>query len=643
MKAISWTRLFLLSVQASIVQAQIFDGYRPQRLTDLPPYVVDANEDAPVYPIPPKSAPLISQDTKDYVDTIIKRWNSTGLALAVVRRDDDAPGGWRHEFGSFGIARGDGTPMTPDTVFGIASNSKLFLAISVGLLISNKTLAEERGKEIKWSTRIAELIPEWGLLDHDMSRSVTIQDMLSHRTGMPRHDFSGIQRKGSVSEMIATLRYLRPSSEFRETFQYNNLMYETLSYLPQVLLGQTFESYIDEHLFKPLNMTSSTYSVAEAEARGTLADGFERDMQDRVCGRNGTVIPGIPYFQRPGEEYTWAGAGGVLTSARDLAIWASMLLNKGRHPYTNEVVVPEEVIEHVAHGRSITAGKPPYPEMSAQVYGAGQIRYSYQGHDLIEHGGSNPGFKTQVARFPDDNLGIISLSNDNEGHWLMEAAKFRVADELLGLKRINWNARYEKALQGLVEEMRKITPRPTSPDPPSKSFYALAARTFSHLTYGTLEPCLVPSYKGAAGPGSQAVLHASKSHHHKHCQRLLSSSPVERILSVTDLSVPTYIIPWTRMFASHLRLSHFSGNIFNVTVLWSNSEVREKEGYHTHDDGQNLGDFLIGFDDTYEVEWVHGKEEGLAFKNNFWGREGKDSQAPGGTGKDSAEVWFARD
>ncbi len=86
-----------------------------------------------------------------------------------------------------------------------ASNSKLFLAISVGLLISNETLAKERGSAIRWSTKVKDLIPEWGLMDDEMSRGVTLQDMLSHRTGMPRHDYSGIQREGGISEMVCRI------------------------------------------------------------------------------------------------------------------------------------------------------------------------------------------------------------------------------------------------------------------------------------------------------------------------------------------------------------------------------------------------------------------------------------------------------
>ena len=96
-----------------------------------------------------------------------------------------------------------GPPMTPDSVFAIASNSKLLLVMSVGLLISNETLAEQRGEEIKWSTIIRDLIPEWGLMDEEMDRGVSSQHMLSHRTGMPRHDLSGVQRKGGFSELVS--------------------------------------------------------------------------------------------------------------------------------------------------------------------------------------------------------------------------------------------------------------------------------------------------------------------------------------------------------------------------------------------------------------------------------------------------------
>ncbi|KAJ3513134.1 hypothetical protein NLJ89_g3122 [Agrocybe chaxingu] len=567
-------------------------------------------------PLGPRNGPLISPRIDNYVRSLLTKWNSSGLSLAVVRKDDSLPSGWRHEFGSYGIAKGDGSPVTPNSVFAIASNSKLFLSLSVGLLITNETLAKERGQGLSWTTKIRDLLPEWALLDEVASRESTLQDLLSHRTGVPAHHFSGIQRPGGVPEVVSTLRHLRPSAEFRETFQYSDLMYEVLSYLPQALLNQTYESYVEQHLFAPLNMTATTFSVAKAEKRGTLADGFQWDMRDLTKGENGTLRATIPYFQRPGEERTWAGPAGVLSSARDLAVWVSMLLNRGRHPYTNEIVVPEEVIDYVAAGRTVTHPAPDFPETSVRVYGAGQWRFSYQGHDLIQHGGDNPGFKTQVARFPNDNLGIIVLSNDANGAFLMEVIEMEMY----------YN--YSASLQ------QQVTPRPSSPVPPTNTFISLAERSFSHGTYGTLQPCVVPETLSS----SQLTTHQP----HEDCSALLASHAVKRILSASNLSIPTYIIPWKRSFSTHLRLGHFDANIFSVTILWSNAEVREKEGYSN----EKGGDVLLGLDKHFEVEWVGGsggEEEGLAFKGGFWTSEGPEPRTLSGTGKESAEVWFAKD
>ena len=154
------------------------------------------------FTLPEKNVKLISEKTDNYIHTVMTKWNISGLSVAVVRKDPDAMDGWRLEFGGHGVADARGSPVTADTVFAIASNSKLFLAISVGLLISNKTLAQERRQAIKWSTKIADVIPEWGLWDDTATRGVTIQDMLSHQTGLPRHDTSRIHRTGGISEAV---------------------------------------------------------------------------------------------------------------------------------------------------------------------------------------------------------------------------------------------------------------------------------------------------------------------------------------------------------------------------------------------------------------------------------------------------------
>ncbi|THU80573.1 beta-lactamase/transpeptidase-like protein [Dendrothele bispora CBS 962.96] len=588
---------------------------------------------------------LITPDIDNFINDLLKDYNSPGLSVAVIRQNDSYEEGWLTEFGSYGIAKGDGSPVTPDTLFAIASNSKLFLSFSVGLLISNETLAKERGQEISWLTKAKDLIPEWGLMDKDMENIVNIQDMLSHRTGLPRHDFSGTVKEGGVSEMISTLRYLRPSAEVRQTFQYNNLMYETLSHLPHLLLNQSFESYISQHIFAPLNMTASTYSVAEAEASGNFADGFHRSMRDTIADVNGTLTPTIPYFSRPGEEKIWAGAGGVITSARDLTKWMGMLLLEGRHPVTNETVVPTEVVRYAAEGVSVSEPTAKFPELSPVVYGAGQDRFTYQGHEVVEHGGHNPGFTTQVSRFPNDNLGLIILSNDEEfGTEIHEIVRFKLAEHILGLKEIDWKSRKQEARAKRVSSDREAAlPRPSNSTLPSISLELLEGREFFHPTYGTLKPCYV-------GPRNNTTSLSS-------CEKFINNPASKRILESPFLSsspsyssspsleqIPTLLIPLSSFFATHLLLRHFDGNLFNATTVWTNYDVRVREGYGGA--YPEKGDVISGLDERFVVEYVpkgrKEEEEGFAFKGGFWGMQGKVAKEPSGSGKDSAEVWFEK-
>ncbi|KAF7320624.1 Beta-lactamase domain-containing protein [Mycena chlorophos] len=589
------------------------------------PLSLPAHSDAPRQLIPP------------HVDAFIREqqayWNSSGLAVAVVRRRSphqprhSPEDQWDVQFGSYGVARADGTPVSPDTIFAIASDSKLFTAVGVGLLVKNESLRAARGRELRWDTKVKDLLgPEWGLMDDEMENGATLQDMLSHRTGMPRHDLSGFARKGGLVEMISTLRYLRPSTSFRERYQYNNLMYETLAHLPPTLLNQTFESYVEQHIFQPLGMNASTYSVAEAEAR-TLADGTRAlahghhwSMKDALAGMTGVLTPS-EYFQRPGEERIWAGAAGILSSARDLSRWIAMLLNDGRHPFTNETVVPADVVEHVALGYSVSLEKAEFPETSPKVYGCGQNRFSYRGHEIIEHGGSNPGYKSIVTRLPYEQIGIVVLTNDDDGVRVMEPVKFRILDELLGFgdDPTDWRGRYIDSVAKAIRQNQAVTPRPnaTAVRLPTTPFEGMQGR-FWHPTYSAFDPCFV-----------------GNATHTPRCAAVLRTPIVQRILtaSLSSDQVPTFIVPFKRTFSTYIRLAHFDGNLFNASVIWTTPSA----------EASDLEDVVVGLDRRYLAEWVPDAdgEDGWAFRGDFWGKEGQVRE-PEGVGRESAEVWFQR-
>lgn len=372
-----------------------------------------------------------------------------------------------------------------------------------------------------------------------------------------------------------------------------------------------------------------------------------------------------------------------MTTARDLTTWVAMLLSNGVHPYNSNVtVVPKEVLDFVTHGRSVISGVPQFPDISPMVYGAAQFRYSYRGLDVLEHGGNNPGFKSQVARFPQKNFGVISLSNDGErGGCVLEAAKWAVVDDLVFGERegrVKWSERYHKLWDAHQKEKRENpTPRPKQPEAPTRQLKDLGQKRFRHETYGDVALCLVPTdllrnpYSSAAAKakhdptppsvdGAQQPLTSPNEDNvdedypnpYTNCTQLLSNPSTLHIISSeghssTAQPPATFISTFHRTFATHLKLVHFSGNLFNVSTVWANDDVRRELGLaQKDDDGEYLvdsGAMLINLDETFTLEWVHakeGEEEGLAITGGLWGMEGPDASEPKGKGKDGAEVWF---
>ncbi|KAH0589798.1 hypothetical protein H2248_005512 [Termitomyces sp. 'cryptogamus'] len=628
-------------------------------------------------PRPDDEPRLISHEVETYIHSLLSRHSSPGLAVAVVLKDPSATVGFRHQLLGAGNARTSlfpPVPVTPDTLFAIASNSKLFLALSTGLLISNHSL------DVQWTTKVATLIPEWALDDPVASQEATILDLLVHRTGMPRHDFAGAPLEGGVPTMISQLRYLRPSAPFRSTFQYNNMMYETISHLPKRLLNVSFECFVNQHIFKPLGMNASTYSVEEAEARRyppdyifsdsldartisanhatesipVMAEGHQYSLRDFYLKERGELRPTVPYFQRPGEERIWAGAGGILTSIRDMVPWLSTLLNGGIVPQTNLTLIPPEVLNRLETGVMVTEGKAAYPEFSPKVYGPAQWRYAYRGHEIIEHGGNNPGFKTQIARLPNlvgkiplfpnaTGLGIAVFSNDADGGPVLEGVKFRIIDDLLRLEEIDWYSRFVNDTEVYYAMKRRMAiPRPQDPQPPPRPISTLQDYSFEHPAYGLLQPCFVPPRPPNSQNSSSTQAHdflrrgESSANRVQSCAAFLQHPTTQLLLSQSTVAdIPTLVIPFHRTFATHLRLTHWSGPWFNLTVVWGN------HGEHESKDEKNR--ILIGLDERFEVEWVtYEEEEGLAFRGGIWGMEGPDATAPKERGKKGAEVWFAK-
>ncbi|KAJ7303572.1 beta-lactamase/transpeptidase-like protein [Mycena albidolilacea] len=465
---------------------------------------------------------ILTSDIDTFVADILREWNSpAGVAVAVVRQDGQ--GGWAVETKGYGTAKSDGTKVTPDTLFSIGSESKLFNILATGLLISNKSLTTP----VSWTTKIASIIPEWGLMDPIASSGSSIIDLMSHRTGMPRHDATyGLS--DTVPAIIKRLKYLEPSAEFRSKFQYNNLMYTVLSYLPTVLHPSkpSLAQYVQENIFEPLGMNSTTYSFQRANATNMLAESFGREGDPTT----NPLLPGgahaMPFWLQVGDESGSnfaSGPGGVISSINDIAM----------NPATNATVIPADVLETVTSG--ITAVYPftteDFPELSVSTYGGGQYKSSYRGHDLIEHGGDIQGFHSAFTRFPFEGVGVAILSNDDL-FYIRDIIRYRQVAVETALARAS-----------LVS-----TPRPANATPPTGGFSSLVGN-YSNPGYTSFELCqLVPPPSSASQACSTLA------------QSLNASFP-----ALIDYTVPTLVFTWDRIASQYMKLAHFKGDIFNLT------------------------------------------------------------------------------
>ncbi|KAJ7774038.1 beta-lactamase/transpeptidase-like protein [Mycena metata] len=397
---------------------------------------------------------ILNPDVDAFITNLFTEWNSAaGAAVAVARRD--AQGNWLVETKGYGAAKADGTKVDENTIFAIGSNSKLFDVLATGLLISNESLTPQ----ISWTTKISSLIPNWKLMDAIASSESTIADLMSHRTGLPAHDFGFFLFNDTFPAVIERLQYLKPSLGFRDAAQYNNIMYAILSYLPTALLPNKplFARYVKEHIIDRLGLNSTTYSFAIANATGTMADGFAREainITENPLGPGTTRVLPFLFPTETEDGSTISGAGGLLSTATDMARWLQMLISNGQHPTKNATIVPAAVFDKLATGVTVWVGNddfgqfPGATELSPAVYSGAQSRIAYRGHDMLEHEGALPGYHSRITRFPFDNAGIAILTNDDAfGPLLKEVIKFRLADEILGLEPIDWNSRYQAAAQ----------------------------------------------------------------------------------------------------------------------------------------------------------------------------------------------------
>ncbi len=369
-------------------------------------------------------------DFDAFITAAIKDWKMPGAAVAIVH---DGKVIHSKGYGFRNIEKQ--LPVTPQTLFAIGSITKSFTVLTLGTLV-------DEGK-LDWDKPVRDYVPGFKLYDPVATERLTPRDLVTHRSGLPRHDLVWYNSTFTRKEMIERLRYLEPTKDLRTTYQYNNLMFMTAGYLAGQLAGTSWEDLVRQRIFAPLNMKRSNFSVEDSKKDPDAARPYQKVKEE---------LKEIPF--RGLDEV--GPAGSINSCTDDLSRYLLLQLNKGKSGARQ--VVSESTLLQIHTPQMVTGDAfLRWPELGHSAYGMGWIISTYRGFKMVQHGGAIDGFNALVTFLPQRNIGAVILVNRG-GTALPQIVAYNVFDRLLGLDQTPWNQRFledQKKGEAAQEEAKK--------------------------------------------------------------------------------------------------------------------------------------------------------------------------------------------
>lgn len=421
-------------------------------------------------------------DLRDIVEGERLRFGVPGCAIVVVA------GGRVVLSEGFGVRDVDrDLPVSERTLFPIASSTKTFTAALCAALVQD-------GK-LEWDRPVRDYIDDFAMKDPGTSQALSVFDMLCHRSGLPRHDLLWYADGGEMGrrDLMRALRHLDTNRGFREEFQYNNLLYTAAGEVAGHVDGSSYEDAVRRRLLEPLRMLRTNLSVDEVLRDEDAATPYvfsypENERKVVPHARLDLIAP----------------AGSINSCAADMASWLLTLLGLGVRddpPLLNSGVLSV-----------LSAPAVPLPMGSPLVLGGavgyclGLMAVDYRGHRLLQHGGNIDGFSSQVIFAPDEECGVVVLSN-RDGTSFRDALPLALFDRILDLApepHGSTSLEREAALRRGRAEVRQRAPSQTDGPGPVRP-HGDYVGTYRHPAYGDLDVAgsddgLEARYRSLSGP-----------------------------------------------------------------------------------------------------------------------------------------------
>lgn len=418
-----------------------------------------------------------------YVTQALAAWKVPGAAIAFVRHDSViyARG--------YGVRRiGGGQPVDERTVFAIGSSSKAFTAAAVAILADEQKLSLDG--------RASLYVAGFQLADPYASRELTVRDLLSHRSGLARGEMVWYGSGYDRDEIVRRVRFLQPTWSFRSQFGYQNIMYITAGQIVAHAANTTWDDFVRARLLQPLGMMSSSTSIRQLAGQQNVSSPHaEVDSQVRVLEWRNIDNAGP--------------AGSINSTALDMAQWLRLQLANGTHD--GRRLISEKMIDEMRTPHTVipldTGARRHNPYTHLQSYGLGWFLQDYRGRLVVQHGGNIDGMSALVAMLPEEQMGLVILTNMN-GTGMPAALVNRAFDLHLGVTPEDWSAKAlgrtraararAREAQQRLEAARVPDTRPSLPLPRYAGTYvdSLLGELVVRDSSGTLTLSFGPNWRG---------------------------------------------------------------------------------------------------------------------------------------------------
>jgi CubicO group peptidase (beta-lactamase class C family) len=372
--------------------------------------------------------PLFVKDSLDnYINKGMQDWDIPGLAIVIVK---DGKVVVMKGYGVRNLETKD--PVDENTLFMIASNSKLFTATSLAQL--------DYDKKLSLNDKITKYFPWFSAYDSNTTALVTIRDMLSHHLGTKtfQGDFTFWNSLYSRDSIMYKMRLLKPTGNFRQQWGYCNSCFLTAGQVIEKVTGKPWEVYVYDSIIGPLGM-ANTYALGNnmglmPNAASPYTNSFFEELQL------------LPYDNID----NLAPAGSIVSNVKDISKWLLMQLDSGR--FNGKRIVPWQAIQRTRDMNTIiTSRKNSFLPYHYYGYGLGVFMSDYGGRQVFEHTGGADGFVTNTCFVPEENLGIaIFTNNDNQSFF--EMLRYRILDAYLGVPFKDYN---KIALDNFMHERKE--------------------------------------------------------------------------------------------------------------------------------------------------------------------------------------------